>query len=109
MPKVLTTDGEELVNVGNGPGASAVNIQDGGNSITVDGAITTSSTLYAVRLDEATATITYVGSATPGTLTSAASWSIKRLDSTSGLIVLWADGNSNFDNIWDNRAALAYS
>jgi hypothetical protein len=65
--------------------------------------------LYTTRLDEATATITYVGVAAPGTATSAASWRIKRLDSTSGLIVLYADANTNFDNIWDNRAALSYT
>lgn len=71
--------------------------------------IAANPTPVAVRLDEASATITYVGTAAPGTLTSAASWAIKRLDSTSGLVVLWADGNSNFDNIWDDRASLSYS
>lgn len=63
----------------------------------------------SVRLDEASATITYVGTAAPGTLTSAASWAIKRLDSSSGLVVLWADGDPQSDNIWDNRSGLAYS
>ena len=63
----------------------------------------------STRLDEASATISYVGSAPPGSLTSAAVWSIKRLDSTSGLVVLWADGNSEADNIWNNRASLSYS
>lgn len=63
----------------------------------------------SIRLDEASATITYVGTAAPGALTSAASWAIKRLDSSSGLVVLWADGDPQSDNIWDNRAALAYS
>jgi len=63
----------------------------------------------SVRLDEASSTITYVGTAAPGTLTSAASWAIKRLDSTSGLIVLWADGDPQSNNIWDNRAGLSYS
>lgn len=62
-----------------------------------------------VRLDEASSTITYVGTAAPGTLTSAAAWAIKRLDSTSGLVVLWADGDPQSDNIWDNRAGLSYS
>lgn len=97
------------VTVNNAAGASSVNIQDGGNSITVDGSVTANPTDYLIRLDEASATITYVGKASPGTATSAASWSIKRLDSASGLIVLWGAGTPAFNQIWDNRAGLAYS
>lgn len=77
--------------------------------VPVSGTVVANPTGYVVRLDEASSTITYVGFAVPGTATSAASWAIKRLDSTSGLVVLWADGNSNFDNIWDDRASLSYS
>lgn len=61
----------------------------------------------ALRYDEG-ATYTYIGNANPGTATSAASWRIKRLTNADNTI-LYADGNSNFDNIYDNRAALAYS
>ncbi len=60
------------------------------------------------RIDEASATITYVGYSTVAS-TAGATWKIKRLDSTTGLIVLRADGNLNYDNIWDNRASLSYS
>ncbi len=52
--------------------------------------------------------IDYVGEAAIGTLTSAASWRIKRIDSTTGIIILWA-GTGVFDQIWDNRASLSYS
>ena len=68
-----------------------------------------SSGIYNVFLDEASATITYVGEANPGTASSAASWRIKRLDSTSGLLITWADGDSNFDKVWDDRASYSYS
>jgi hypothetical protein len=71
--------------------------------------VTSSESYYEIRLDESTSIITYVGQANPGSITSTANWQIKRLDSTTGLVVEWADGNSNFDNIWDNRAALSYS
>jgi surface antigen len=107
------------VTINNAAGASAVNVQDGGNSLTVDGTVAATqsgtwtifanSTGYIVRLEEASATITYVGQAVPGSATSAASWSIKRLDSSSGLVVLWGGGTAAFTQIWDNRAALAYS
>lgn len=62
-----------------------------------------------IILDEASSTITYVGYADIGSLTSGAIWKIKRLDSTSGLVVRFADGNANYDNVWDNRASLTYA
>jgi len=72
-------------------------------------AISVNSASYAVQLDEASATITYVGEAAPGTDTSASTWRIKRLDSSSGLVISWAAGNSDFDKIWDNRAGYVYT
>ena len=53
----------------------------------------------------------YRGTANPGTLTSAASWRIERITiATDGdVTIVHADGNDNFDNIWDNRAGLSYS
>lgn len=102
-----------------------LSIDDNGGSLTVDGpltdaqmratpvpisgTVTASATEYIVRVDEASSTITYVGYAIPGTATSAASWRIKRLDSTTGLIVLWAAGTASFNQVWDNRASLSYS
>ncbi|MEK7185657.1 MAG: hypothetical protein AAB726_03475 [Patescibacteria group bacterium] len=52
--------------------------------------------------------IDYVGEASIGTTTSAASWRVKKIDNTSGIIVQWA-GTGVFDQIWDNRASLTYS
>lgn len=54
--------------------------------------------------------ITYVGSAAPGALTSDAVWRIKRLtESTAGLIVEFADGDDAYNNIWDNVTTLSFS
>lgn len=64
---------------------------------------------YATRIDEASGTVTYIGTALPGTLTSAASWQIKKIDSSSGTSITYADGNSSFDNVWNDRASLSYS
>lgn len=72
-------------------------------------AISVSSATYNVNLDEASATVTYVGEAVPGTAGSASTWRIKKLDSSSGLIITWATGNSDFDKIWDDRASYTYS
>ena len=52
--------------------------------------------------------IDYVGEAAIGTATSAASWRIKKVDNTSGIIITWA-GTGVFDQVWDNRASLTYS
>ena len=51
----------------------------------------------------------YVGKATPGTATSAASWQVKKIDTASDIIITWADGNASFDNVMDNAASLSYS
>lgn len=71
----------------------------------------TSSGGVVPRYDVVSATISYVGYAAPGTATSAAAWQIKRLTTAAdgGIDVEVADGNLNFDNVWDNRASLTYS
>ncbi len=61
------------------------------------------------RIDEASGTVTYVGAANPGTADAAALWQIKKIDSSSGTTINYADGNALFDNVWDDRAALIYS
>ena len=60
---------------------------------------------------DVTPTVTYRGDALPGVLTSAASWRVQRmtLQSDRDIDIVFADGNDNFDNIWDNRLSLSYS
>lgn len=62
---------------------------------------------FSVRYDEG-ATYTYIGEAEPGASTASAVWRVKRLTNANNTI-LWADGDTSFDNIWDNRASLSYS
>ncbi len=76
----------------------------------------THTRLYAdhllLRLDYASSTVQYQGSASPGTSTASSSWQIKRLTlDSSGRIttVEFADGDANFNNSWDSRATLSYS
>jgi len=39
-----------------------------------------------------------------------AKWKILRISISAGEYTYeWADGNENFDNVWDDRAALDYS
>jgi len=73
-----------------------------------DNIILALTTNYTLRLAES-GSYTYIGEATIGASTANAVWRVKRLDETSGLVILFADGNANFDNIWDNYATLTYS
>lgn len=50
----------------------------------------------------------YIGEAAPGTATSAGSWRIQRLTVADNTIV-WADGDGEFNNVWDDYASLSYS
>jgi hypothetical protein len=55
--------------------------------------------------------VTYRGDALPGTATSGALWRVQRLtmQSDGDTEIVFADGDDNFDNIWDNRLSLTYS
>lgn len=67
---------------------------------------------YAKRTDfENNDTVIYIGEANPGSLSSAAVWRMKRLtlNAEGDVTEEWADGDANFDNIWDNRLSLSYS
>lgn len=61
-------------------------------------------------VDQPDAVTTYIGSANPGTTLAAASWQIKRITVTGTITAIeFADGNLNFDNVWNNRASLTYN
>lgn len=64
----------------------------------------------AIQIDEVSDTVSYVGRAEPGTLTSGFVWQISRLTETGpDLVVEWAEGTSEFDKVWDNRLLYNYS
>jgi hypothetical protein len=60
--------------------------------------------------DSSDSTICYLGEADPGSDTSDAVWRIKRIvDTGDSISVEWADGNGNFDNVYDDREGLSYT
>lgn len=65
----------------------------------------------ALQLDSTVGdTVLYVGKATPGSLTSDAVWQIQRITiAGSDFSIEWADGDPDFNNVWDDRLILAYS
>jgi hypothetical protein len=64
-----------------------------------------------LRINSSNSLISYLGEAEPGSNTGNAVWRVRRITETSTgeVRVDWADGNGNFDNIFDNRESLSYS
>jgi len=61
------------------------------------------------KIDEASASITYIGRAQCGANEAAAVWQICRL-AISGTVTTkeWADGDGKLNNVWNDRATLTY-
>lgn len=54
----------------------------------------------------------YIGEANPGTGKGSAGWRIRKIiyDADGNITdIQYADGDANFDNIWNNRASYSYS
>jgi len=68
----------------------------------------TTLNLNQSKVIEDDGTYFYICKAGSGTATSAAEWQIKRITQATG-DVLWADGDSEYDNVQDNYATLSYS
>jgi hypothetical protein len=69
------------------------------------------SLLETIRIDVASSTVTYVGTAAVGSSESAPVWRIKKLISTpsGNLTILYVDGNTEVDSVWSDRATYNYS
>ena len=54
---------------------------------------------------------TFIGWAPPGKLPADAVWKICKLEYTGTNLIrrTWADGDTKFDNVWNDRASLSYS
>ena len=64
---------------------------------------------YSVIVDAYSTSETFVGKSLPGAQKSDNVWQVFKVY-TSGTVtqVLFADGNKNYDNVWDNRLSLTY-
>lgn len=64
----------------------------------------------AIRIDEPTGNLSYIGKAELGSVNGDAVWKIQRITKSGKVTtILWADGDDEFDNVWDDRASLSYS
>lgn len=63
-----------------------------------------------VLIDESNPNIIYKGFASPAANAEEAVWAIQRISNTGDVCSYqWADGNKNFDNIWNKRSELLYA
>jgi len=62
----------------------------------------------AIKITES-GSVTYIGLAKPGTAQATAKWQARKLDESSGLVITWADGDANFNNVATDLTALSYS
>ena len=64
----------------------------------------------AKGFDFSTSDTLYRGWANVGSSSASAVWRIQRISISDGVYTFeWADGDADFDNVWDDRASLSYS
>jgi len=116
QPVKMDTDGTVAVDIENTPTVNLGTIADIATETTLgiladwddNDAAKTVAKPQAEQYDDGSPS--YHGWANPGVATSAASWRIRRITKTGADISIdWADGDANYDNIWDNRGGLSYS
>lgn len=64
-----------------------------------------------MRLDyDSSSNLIFLGKGKQGAVNGDASWRIQQFTWSGGNLVsiTWADGDSEFDNVWNNRASLSY-
>lgn len=89
---------------------AAISVNDGRITILEDEILAAN----AQRVDDTTqSTVYYFGEAVPGSLDAAAVWRLSRgtfiTPGQDDFELEWADGDNNFDNIWDDRLVASYS
>lgn len=98
---------KQVAEGGGGDATAAHQVTQNASLQSIDTAVNSEE---AQRIDESSATVTYVGLAAAGSGNASAVWKIKKIE-VSGTVttISWADGNTNYDNVWNNRASLSYS
>lgn len=52
--------------------------------------------------------VTYVATAKTGSVQSDDVWQVCKIDTTTGVVITWADGDDKFDNIATDLTTLSY-
>lgn len=64
---------------------------------------------YKLRKEDISDTVSYIGEAMPGSAEDSPVWRIKKMDTSSGITIDWAEGVSTFTKKWSLRATYSYS
>ncbi len=106
---LLFTDLDDAPASYSGYGGYLVKVKDDESGLEFIG----DDTMLAQRINFISDDEYYTGTAPAGSATSASVWRIKKTVVDSGgegdVTVTWADGNANFDNVWNNHLSLSYS
>lgn len=63
----------------------------------------------STRIDEVSATLTYIGEAPTGASSNSPVWRISRIQTLgTETTIQYANGNTNWNSVWDDRASLTY-
>ena len=64
----------------------------------------------SIKIDEVDSATTYLGASSPGASSADAVWQVRRILVTGTVTEFeFADGDADYDNVWDDRATLSYS
>lgn len=101
--EIIISHGDDSIRIGDGSTLVGV-------TATGELKVAASTTTLTTRVDEASASVTYIGKAVPGTSEASASWQLQKL-TISGTIttIAFADGDELFNNSWSNRASATYT
>ena len=81
-----------------------------GDTLVFDGSNWVTNLTQLTRNVDEVSDVYYIGEAAPGSNTASSVWRIKKITfNGDDSVTEWADGNSNFDNTWDNRLSLSYT
>jgi len=73
-----------------------------------NGVLTAGAVNYAYKITES-GTDTYVAIAEVGSAQADAVWQVMKIDQATGVVITWADGDDDFDNVATDLTALSYS
>lgn len=72
--------------------------------------VSSNDSSYILNMDSSTVGTTYYGWAANGSSNASAVWKIWKMTDSAGIVNLRkADGNDNYDNVWNNRTSLTFS
>ena len=84
-------------------------------SLNISGTVFTNDILYTQKMENnSMGQPLYIGEANPGTNVASGLWRIRQMEYDDGNLkpptgVIWANGSSTFDKVWNDRATYNYS